>query len=201
MSEKSENWFTENWWVIPVILGVLYFVIKNDRDDGEPFNLVKGIPDTPKGWVRQKSPTSSCTIACPKSWPKGESGLMGAVWVSQPYGDDGYVALRRIKRSKPSFDLSACSIPEFTSIAIPLASTMIGLSVDRLEHDFEMDGKEAVWGRYTATTVLGNRVYGFSAVTWSEGILYMLHMEHTKRSAVSSRYNELIKVARLVDLK
>ena len=193
--------------IIIIFLVIAYFKYPKKGDEiidkigDETTAFFTGKAAIPKDWVRQKSPVSRTTIACPESWPKGTNGLMGAIWVTDPYPDKfSYVALRKFKAPKPSFDFKQATKQEFMASAIPQWSLLTGLNINQLRHGFEMDGEEAIWGIYSGYTVKRTKFYGFSAITWKDGYLYVLQSENQK-PLKKYQYSNLIKVANLVDLK
>lgn len=203
MAEKKDNDSGLTWIVVAAI--VLAFLGQNpgaiDRIKDEVYSFFSGEEVIPKDWVRQKSPVSKSTIACPESWPHGTNGLMGAIWVSNPYPDDfNYVALRKFRQDKPLINYSSATEDTFMQEAIPEWKILLGLNITNLGHDFEMDGEEAIWGAYRGFTVKRNRFFGFSAITWKDGYLYMLQAE-SENPFKQNQLNTLLMVAELADLK
>ena len=172
----------------------LIFQIQLQGFDFNFFNSKK----IPKGWVSQKSPTSKCIIYTPKTWPKGKSGSMQAVWISEPYKDRVLVLRKFRMRNSPPFDFENCTTHEIMSLMMA-PKVAKGFSISRLEHDFRMDGESAVWANYKFFTSYGS-YHGFTAITWKDGFLYLFESE-SEKPLPNLTQNLFLKVAEIACLK
>ena len=153
--------------------------------------------DIPKGWITQKSPVSRSIIYTPPDWPRGKSGIAN-VWGTIAY-EDTYLALRKFRIPKPPFRFEDCTKYEFLG-GIISAQFALAFEIYELNHDFEMDGEDAAWAKYKFMSATKNWYFGFSAVTWKDGFLFVFDSEG-EQELPSETIKVFTKVARISELK